>query len=211
MLILQGSLPAQTPVKLSFSTGPSLNWMSTGKEEMSGGDLIAGYEFGLVSDFFLDRASHYAFTTGLLLNQTGGKLEYGNTESFSFAGKIIPPGSSIRYRLKYLEMPAAIKLKTSLFRRWAFWGQFGLSVFFNVGARGESPGKELDKTDIQDEIKRLNLAMNVGAGADYDLGADVALSVGLVFKDGLTDVTENHYNEGKTTVNSLQLKIGLIF
>jgi hypothetical protein len=212
LLIISGSLFAQQTVKLSFSTGPSINWMSSNKDVVSGGGVKAGYDFGLVADIYFDPSQHYAFTSGLLLTHTGGELEYHNTEPFEFAGKNIDPGNSIHYRLKYLEVPLAIKLKSGPVRRWAFWGQFGLSGFINVGAKGDTTDKEiLDKTDIKDEIKAMNVAVNVGVGGDFDLGADIALSMGIIFKDGLTDVTKTHINEGKTTVNSINFKIGVIF
>jgi len=81
----------------------------------------------------------------------------------------------------------------------------------NVGAKGDTNDGVLDKSDIQDEIRLLNIAMNLGIGVDFDLGSDNALVIGIIFKDGLTDVTKDHYNDGKTTVNSVILKLGLIF
>ncbi len=67
----------------------------------------------------------------------------------------------------------------------------------NVGAKGSSSDGQLDKNDIQDGISALNLAMNVGLGFDFDLGADNALSVGISYKDGLTDITKDRSHDGK--------------
>ncbi|MGV8140163.1 MAG: porin family protein [Mangrovibacterium sp.] len=211
LLLTSAGVFAQKTVQLSFSTGPSVNWMSSGKNELSGGNIRAGYDFGVVADVFFDSRQRYALTTGFLLTNTGGELEYHNTEAFEFAGETINPGSSMIYHLKNLEVPLAVKLKTSQFRRWTFWGQFGLSGFVNVGAKADTNDGVLDKTDIQDEIRSLNAAMNLGLGGDFDLGSGNALVIGMVFKDGLTDVTKNHYNDGKTTVNSVNLKLALIF
>lgn len=211
LLIVSGSLFAQKTFQLSFSTGPSINWMSPGKNEISGGNVRVGYDFGVIADVFFDHQQRYAVTTGFLLTHTGGELNYHNANSFEFAGETINPESSICYRLKYLEVPLAVKLKTSQFRRWTFWGQFGLSGFVNIGAKADTNDGVLDKTDIQDEIRRFNLSMNLGTGADFDLGSDNALSFGVILKDGLTDMTKDHFNEGKTTVNSVVLKLALIF
>lgn len=211
LLLIPGGLFAQKTVQLSFSTGPSVNWMSSGKNELSGGNIRAGYDFGVVADIFFDNRQRYALTTGFLLTNNGGELEYHNTETFDFAGETIHPGSNIIYSLKYLEVPLAVKLKTSQFRRWTFWGQFGLSGFINVGAKGDTNDGVLDKTDIQEEIRLLNMAMNLGLGGDFDLGSGNALAIGVIFKDGLTDVTKNHYHDGKTNVNSVNLKLAVIF
>lgn len=211
LFFISGSLFAQESFQLSFSLAPSVNWMSTEKNEISGGDIKAGYDFGMVADIFFDTRQRYAVTTGLLLSNTGGELEYHNASSFNFAGKTINPGSSIRYRLKYLEVPFAVKLKTGQFSGWTYWGQFGLSCFINVGAKGDTNDGVLDKNKIKDEIRSLNTAMNLGIGADFDLGLGNALVIGIIFKDGLTDVTKDHYHEGRTTVNSVIFKLGLIF
>ncbi len=211
LLFISGNLFAQESFQLSFSLAPSVNWMSAEKNGISGGDIKAGYDFGMVADLFFDYRQRYALTTGLLLTNTGGELEYHNTSSFNFAGETINPGSSIRYRLKYLEIPFAVKLRTSPFRGWTYWGQFGLSGFINVGAKGDTNDGVLDKSDIKDEIRHLNIAMNLGAGANFSLSADNALVIGVIFKDGLTDITKDHYHEGKTTVNSVIFKLGLIF
>lgn len=210
LLLISAGVFAQETVQLSFSTGPSVNWMSSGKNDLSGGNIRAGYDFGVVADVYFDSRQRYALTTGFLLANTGGELEYHNSEAFDF-GETINPGSSMIFHLKYIEVPLAVKLKTSQFRRWTFWGQFGLSGFVNVGAKGDTNDGVLDKTDIQDEIRSLNMAMNLGFGGDFDLGSGNALAVGLILKDGLTDVTKNHYNDGKITVNSVNLKLALIF
>lgn len=197
--------------QLSFSTGPSVNWLSSGESEITAGNVRAGYDFGVVADVFFDDRQRYAVTTGLLLTNTGGKLEYGDSGSYSIGDQSISAGNTLTFRLKYLEIPAAVKLKTSQFRRSTYWGQFGLSGFVNVGAKGSSSDGRLDKSDIQDGISAFNLAMNVGLGFDFDLGAANALSVGIIYKDGLTDITKDRSHDGKITVNSVNLKLGLIF
>ncbi len=211
LILISVCVFSQKPFQLSFSTGPSVNWMSSGGSGLSAGDVRAGYDFGVVADIFFDDRQRYAVTTGLLLNNTGGELEYHNSSAFDFAGKTLNPAASITFHLKYLEVPMAVKLKTSQFRRWIYWGQFGLSGFVNVGAKGDSNDGVLDKSDIQDEIRLFHIATNVGAGADFDLGSGNALTFGIVYKDGLSDVTKNHFPDGKITVNSVTLKIGLIF
>jgi len=47
---------------------------------------------------------------------------------------------------------------------------------------------------------------------DFDLGGNNSVTAGLIFQNGLVDVTTN--NEAfadKTILNSLKIKIGLIF
>ncbi len=210
LCIASSSALAQNSIELSFTGGPSVNWLSSGTNEVTKGGSKAGFDFGLTADLFFDAQNRYAITTGLLLSNTGGELDYHTSGPFSFGGETLNAGSSIRYRIQYLEVPCAVKLRTSQFRRWTYWGQFGLSGFINIGAKGDSSDGQLDKTNINDEVKLFNLAMNIGAGADFDLGSGNAFSIGLIYKDGFVDVTKNDYGNN-TTVNSVLLKLGLIF
>ena len=210
LCIVSSSALAQNSIELSFSAGPSVNWLSSGSNEVTKGGSKAGFDFGLTADLFFDARNRYAITTGLLLSKTGGTLNYHMPGQFPFSGETLSAGSSIRYRLQYLEVPCAIKLRTSQFRRWTYWGQFGLSGFVKISAKGDSSDGQLDKTSINDEVKRFNLALNIGAGADFDLGSGNALSLGLIYKDGFVNITKNDY-DNKTTVNSVMLKLGLIF
>jgi hypothetical protein len=69
----------------------------------------------------------------------------------------------------------------------------------------------MNKASISDEVNLFNVAMNVGIGFDYDLGKTNALSLGLIFQNGLLDVTTDNAFSDKTVINSLKLKVGLIF
>jgi hypothetical protein len=55
------------------------------------------------------------------------------------------------------------------------------------------------------------MAMNLGIGIDYDLGSSNAVSLGLVFQNGLLDVTTDHAFADNTKINTLNLKLGIIF
>ncbi|MGQ8338134.1 porin family protein [Sunxiuqinia sp. A32] len=201
----------QRNVQMSFLASPSINWMSSDQKEVNKNGATAGFDFGVNADIFFDQDNKYAFTTGLLITNTGGRFDYFTTAPFEFAGETLPLGSTIRYRLQYVEVPMAIKLKTSPFQRWTYWGQFGLSSFINVRARGDSDNGILDKTNINEEVNLFNIALNIGVGSEFDLGGNNAIAIGLIYKNGFLDVTsDNAFNE-RSTLNSIALKLGLVF
>jgi hypothetical protein len=113
--------------------------------------------------------------------------------------------------LRYVEIPIAIKLKTDQFRRVRYWGQFGLSGMLNIGSKGDSNDGTFAKTNINDEINLFNVSMDIGAGFDFDLGGNNSVTAGLVFQNGLIDVTTDNAFADKTIVNSLKVRIGVIF
>ena len=202
---------SQTRLKLSFTGSPSVNWMRTDNQYADKEKIVLGYDFGLSGDIFFTENERYAINTGLQILNTGGAISYRTNAPFEFSGATLPPSTKIRYRLRYVEVPLTIKLKTDQFHRTRYWGQFGMSSMVNIGANGDSSDGTLKKDNIHDEINLFNLAMNVGLGFDFDLGSTNSLSVGLIFHNGLTDVTTDTYFTDKTIINSLKVRLGLIF
>jgi len=202
---------AQTRMQLAFTASPSINWLSSSGHEVNSQKAILGYDFGISGDLFFSENEHYSLLTGLQIINTGGKIGYSAKQDFPFSGATLPANTEIKYRLRYLEIPMSIKLKTNQFHRLYYWGLFGLSAMVNIGANGDSSDGTFKKDNIHDEVNMFNLAMNVGAGFDFDLGANNSFSAGLIFQNGLTDVTTNNYFNDKTVVNSLKLKLALIF
>lgn len=202
---------SQKHIRLSFTGSPSVNWMGTNNTVADREKSILGYDFGLNGDFYFSEDERYSLLTGLLITNIGGEIAYRGNSDFSFAGVTLPAVSKIKYRLRYVEIPLAIKLKTDHFQRTSYWGLFGLSTMLNIESKGTSDNGLLKKSSINDEIGLLNLAMNVGIGLDYDLGGSNSVSTGIIFQNGLIDVTTNNAFSDKTIINSFKLKIGLIF
>ena len=201
----------QKHIRLSFTGSPSVNWMATDNTVAGGEKSKLGYDFGLNADFYFAEDERYSLFTGLLITNTGGEIAYRAHSDFQFAGVTLPAVSRIKYRLRYIEIPLAIKLKTDQIRRTSYWGMFGLSGMVNIGSKGDNNNGTLKKASINDEINPFNLAMNVGIGFDFDLGSSNSISTGLIFQNGLIDVTTNHAFNDKTIINSLKIRIALIF
>ena len=211
LLVLSISSWAQTHMRLSFTASPTINWMNTTSDHVSEKKAVLGYDFGIMSDVFFSVNENYSLSTGLLVVNTGGKIAYRGNQSFSFAGKDLPPAVDIRYRLRYLEVPLSLKLRTNEFHRVFYWGLFGVSPMVNIGAKGDSSDGSLNKDSIHDEVNLFNIAMNVGLGFDFDLGASNALSAGLIFQNGLADITTDNAFSDKINVNSLKIRLALLF
>ena len=172
---------------------------------------LLGYDFGLNGDVYFSEDERYSLLTGLQISNSGGEISYRTASDFQFSGTTLPSLSKIKYQLRYVEIPLAIKLKTNQFRRTRYWGQFGLTPSINIESKGDSNDGQLKKANINSEVNLFNLAMNVGAGFDFDLGGNNSITTGLIFQNGLIDVTTNNAFTDKTIINSLKLRIGFIF
>jgi hypothetical protein len=202
---------SQYHVRLSFVGDPSVNWMRTSNSSTENGKATLGYDFGLNGDFYFSEDERYSFSTGIQISNTGGNLSYHSNSTFGFSGSTLPAISKIKYQIRYIEVPLNVKLRTDQFNRAKYWGLLGFSTMLNIASKGTSNDGTLNKNDINDEVNLFNLAMNVGIGFDYELNGSNSFTTGLIFQNGLMDVTTDNAFSDKTIINSLKLKIGLIF
>ncbi len=202
---------SQQHTRLSFIVDPSVNWMRTSSSSVTNGKPTLGYDFGLNADYYFSDDERYSLATGIQIMNTGGQLSYHSISTFGFSGSILSASSKIKYQIRYVEIPLNIKLRTDQFNGVKYWGLLGFSTMVDISSKGTSNDGVLNKANINDEVNLFNLAMNVGIGFDYDLGGSNSVTTGLIFQNGLMDVTTDNAFSDKTIINSLKFKIGLIF
>jgi hypothetical protein len=112
LLLFSGSLFSQ---KFSFSivADPQITWLRTELDEVKNDGSVFGINGGVVFDRYF--TENYAFSTGVSLWQTGGKLLFTQGMVFDTrSGKdTIDQNSSVTYRLQYLTIPFSLKLNSN--------------------------------------------------------------------------------------------------
>lgn len=177
--------------RFTLTVSPNISWMKSDHDKVKNASSIAGYNFGIFYDNFF--GNNYAFTTGLLINTTGGKLNY------------TAEGSSTSYKLKYIEIPLGLKLRSEDLRRMNIYGRFGLSPQINIQAHDKN------SKSINDEVRLIDLSYHLGGGIEYAINSKNALMFGLLFNNGFTDTTKNSNFKDKTVLNSVTFEFGFIF
>jgi hypothetical protein len=182
-------------VELGIKLAPNMGWLKSNQENYESSGIRPGIAWGMVSDFYFAR--NYAFSSGFNFNFHGGQLTYPDVLNYD-AGKV-----ERRYRLKYIEVPATIKMKTNEMNGYRIYGLVGvgISVRLNASARDviTIPGKIVDKsgfTKISDETHLMKMSMIIGAGVDIPLDNSSFITVGVHFNNGFTDILK-----GKNKVN----------
>jgi hypothetical protein len=186
--------------RFSFILTPQISWVKSDHQDIDNKGSHFGYNFGLIMDRFF--SDNYAFTTGLTINTTGGKLAYpskmtGETVDFE--------AMSQSYQLKYIEIPLGLKLRSEDMHRTNIYGRFGLSPQINIQAKDKSG------SSISDEVRLFDLGYHLGAGIEYSLGGRNALILGLLFNNGFMDVTDHDQFDDKAILNRLVFEFGFIF
>ena len=213
MIVLLSALTdcySQKGFSFSFIASPQISWLKSDSRNVSSENSFAGFGYGVEGDLFL-MSDRYAISTGMTVSSAGGSLVYHQPVPFS--GKLLPAGTKVDYYLTNLEFPLVLKMRTRNFNRMRYFAQFGLTNWINIKARGTSndPERSFQRESIRDEIRLIDIALNIGTGLEYDLGHGNALTGGLVYSNGFTDITANTAINGTTTLKVVRLRMGFCF
>jgi hypothetical protein len=201
VILLAGNLSAQK-FHFGLAVTPATAWLHPGSDDLAGNGSEFGFNYGLITEFaFTD---NYSFATGVNFETKGGKLKSKDvmTDSLNFFGE---------YKLHYVEVPLTLKMKTNPVGSILYYGQFGVAPEWLTGARGTLKyGSTViaDDVDIKDNVNNFNVSLVIGLGLEYILSGNTNLLVGVVYKNGLSDVING---DGKAMANSLGLNVGVLF
>ena len=193
--------------KIGVVVEPQITWMSSESKKVGNEGSIVGINGGLSIDKYFQK--NYALHTGLTIGSQGGKLRYTDSISFDVDGNLIKldKGSVVEYRLNYITVPLALKLKTNQIGYFSYYAQLGFTNQFNIKAKASS-GNLLEKDIIKKEIRFYDLSYNFGAGIEYELSKETAFTIGIIYHNGFLDLTDQ---STKVVSRALTLSVGIIF
>lgn len=210
MLFISMFSPAQK-IKLGFEASPQLSWMKSSDLEVLNANAGLGIKYGLEADIFLFGVPRYSLNTGLFVSNHCFKARYEIDQSLVFDDQTLNTPVEIKYRLNYLEIPFDIKLRSDQFYRFTYYGQFGLTNLVNIGVTAVSSDSKLDGTNVNESFGFYNMGLLLGAGAEYDIGGNTAINMGIQYTNYFIDATTIKNLDEKTTINSIRLVIGVMF
>jgi hypothetical protein len=186
--------------RLGLTAHPTIGWVKPETGKSNGVNL--GFSYGLMADF--NFAENYSFTTGLTITTINGKTTEIDPAPYHQA-TVNPDRTAydLKYMLQYVEIPLTLKLKTEKIGDVRWFGQFGLSNDFNIGARQDVAlaGRVLyDDIHIKKNINFYRAGLIIGGGVEYDVAKNTSVTTGLTFNNGFTDISDdksrsvkNHY------------------
>ena len=193
---------------LTFLASPQASWLKSDSKTIRAGGGFLGFGYGVEGDCFIG-SENYAISTGMTVSSTGGSLIY--SQPISLNGVPLLAGTKVSYYFTNLEFPLALKMRTRDFNRFRYFAQFGLTNWFNIKARATTSDGSFHKETIRDEIRFYTIGLNVGGGLEYDMGHGNAITAGLVYSNGFTDVTTDKNVNDATTVKVLRIRVGFVF
>jgi len=218
LLIFKTGYTQEKPFKFGFKVAPNIGWMKPDSKGYHNDKTNVGFSWGFLAEFHL--MENYAITTGFNVTYLYSTLIYPHIEIIDTDTVI---GNLHRtYRLKYIEVPFTLKMKTKEFGKVRFYGQIGLSTGFLIGAKAKDSFRSSTKEDvssdddIKNEIKSIRESLILGIGMEYSLGGSTALTLEFTFDNGFTDVLKDQ-NAIDPDINNhainnfLEINVGVIF
>lgn len=220
LAVILPSSYSQDKFRFGFETSPFISWMKTDNKKTIGTGSRIGFNLAANGEYIF--AEHYAVRLGLGLSfGQGGGLKHneinGKAPLFpnsSLSDPIldsIASGTIVRYRINYLEIPFALKMKTPEYGNIRYFAEVpALSIGFKTGAKADIGS--YDDENIKKDMAALSLNWGLGIGAEYSLNSSTSLVGGLYYQAGFTDVTsDDGADKSKATNQRIVLRVGVLF
>lgn len=185
------------PFSFGLKAIPSISFLKTESKDFKNGNAALNFGYGLMAEF--NFAPNYGLLTGIEINDNRGNVDYINPAKVLYfpEGDTTSPFylQSRKYNIKYLNIPVLLKLKTNEIGFLKYFGQFGIDAGFRLKARATDKG--YDSTNVSTSIKEdvnvdkdvnlIRLALNVGAGVEWNLSGSTSVVVGLNYSNCFTN------------------------
>lgn len=193
-------------LRLGISGISGFGWIKSDVPTYESRGLRLTYGYGL--DLEMRLFENVGVFTGISTYYGGGAIE--NTDTLGNKHKVL-------YRLQYLEIPLALKMKTKEINYITYFADFGGGFDLRLRALADSTSKDVNgntlptRTDInvKSEIFFYRIAFLIGGGIEYSLWGNTRFVAAIYFNNGLTDIFKSSEIKGRN--NHFNLKIGVIF
>jgi hypothetical protein len=217
LLLLPSSfIKGQQKISIGVHADPVVSWFGTDIDAVKNSGARAGFNFGL--SFIKYFSPNYAFSTGLNLISSGGRLTCEDTtilelNSLKYKQVTVRPDEAVIYKIQYLSVPLGLKLKTNQIGYLTFFSDVGIDPKVVVGGKVEIPPLDISGENATNELRYFNLAYHIKAGIEYGIGGNTAVVLGLGFENNFLDVTKENGDQPKDNVTQrlISFRLGVIF
>jgi len=193
------------PFSFGLKAVPSVSFIKSEVKDFENGNPAVNFGYGLIAEF--NFAPNYGLFTGIEVNDNSGNVDYNLN-----AAKILyfPEGDTVpfyvqsrKYKIKYLNIPILLKLKTNEIGFLKYYGQFGLDAGFRLKARAIDEGLDSGKVNvsikedvnIDKDVSLIRLGLNIGAGVEWNLSGSTSVVMGLNYSNCFTNfLKKESYN-----------------
>jgi hypothetical protein len=182
--------------RFGLTVAPNTASFRVQSDELKADGTRTSWSYGALGDFRLGQGDHWAIHSGLLItNIGGGILLDANVDRGT--GPTIVTGH-LDLRMTYLEIPLALKFRTTTPGPWDVYALAGGSGAFVLKSRADGmrtlategttgTTTTYDNTSIDSDIAFFKTSVIVGAGVEYSLPAGTTLFAGIRYSAALSN------------------------
>ena len=207
-------------IRLGIICSPLVSWGSSDASAIDPQGSKLGINIGLMVDKYFAR--NYAFASGLSIHTMGASVVYNNgintfvAKDNTYTG--VKQGTTVKYSLQYIDVPFGLKMRTPQIGYVTIWAQLGFNAMININASADAKSTcdsgsfDLNGTNVPDMVNTFYMGYHIFLGAEYKIIGNTAITAGIGYLNGFTDVTVDRGNTNeKLTLNNVELRLGLIF
>ncbi|MCK9448617.1 MAG: PorT family protein [Bacteroidales bacterium] len=219
-LILSSTLIAQEKAfHFGFKIAPSMSWIKPQSQNYVNEGVRLGFNWGFVGDFYL--MENYSLQSGFNILYVNGAYSYPDMYQPDGVSSPITGTTTRELRLKYVQIPAILRMRTNYIDKMAFYGEAGLALAFKTGAKAddEFQGQILTHTltdqDVSKQYRFSRESLVLGAGMFYKLNGSTRLFGGLRFDNNFFDIIKDQNAvdpkvKQNGIANYIELNIGIL-
>ena len=210
------SMAQYKSVIMGVKVAPNLGWLKTDLDGYNSEGVVPGLNWGLIADFYF--AENYALSSGFEVSFHNGKISY--QDNYDGTDGLL----NRKYRLKYIDIPVLIKMKTNEIGNFRFYGNIGVKPGVRIGSRAKDSFSSLsgpavtstkDWHNIDSQTRLLRMSLVIGAGLEFPIDNSTSIVAGLNFINGFSNVLKGKNDvtgvSHKAIPNAIELMLGVTF
>ena len=206
---------AQEEMVFVVHADPIISWMGSNESEYINEGSKAGFDIGLnVLHFF---AENYAISSGISIFSAGGRQSVTEdiTMVFNNFTQDVEAGEEIRYNLRYLNIPAGLRLQTNQAGLLTYWTDLGFDIRLLLKSTIDIPSAQIDHENAKTEVYGMNFGWHLGAGIEYEMDINASIIAGLSYAQDFFDVTKDledvYQPEDRCGLRMFRIRLGIKF
>lgn len=194
----------------------SINWLSPdNQKKFQNGGTPLGFGWGIQMEFRLNKVT--SIVTGFGLYNTKSKLDFAGASSadtayyllnkdasfvnFSDSATNLAAGNTMywlqnrTYKINYVTIPLAIKMKTKEIGYMTYFGQFGANIGIKTKTRvndeviayGSSNKTTISDLNLDKGTQPVRMGLTIGGGGEYNFSGTTSLFFGVNYNHFFTN------------------------
>lgn len=197
-LIINTAHAQKSDFRFGLKAMPTLVWLKSDTKGIENDGSKLTFSWGFLAEYYF--ADNYAIATGVELVSRGGKFRIPDTTS-----------TQIDYKLKYIDLPITIKMRTNEIGYMRYFGQFGFTPGVNISAKADVKTNSITENDIdvKSDVVPVNVGLYIALGTEYSFGGNTSLVISVAFNNGFIDIADS--KDFKLITNYVALNAGVLF